>query len=816
MAEDTASTTSDQQLSQIINQLLAGKTAQPAVDPNTGPSSRDGRTLLSLLGEGLGGGSQYGSTQEREQGGLSALGAAGARMLQASDWSATPHTFGSILGQGLDAARGNLGQTQAVSAARQYAAQQLAHQQQEDQINRLKEALPYLQLQEDQRAAARQRELLKPGSTNTSIGAAGDGTYVGAIGGHEGTGQNPASSAVGVGQFLDSTWMEFAKANPQYFAGMTPEQALAARKDPEFGKKVGPVAIEWLAKQNADALTKAGVPPTGPVLGIAHYVGAGAAANIAKAPDSTPVAGFVGQAALDANPELRTMTVGQMKARYANTPNPSFMSTPAPGQAGTPAPASLTPSAPGAKTQIPPPTVAAPAPGQATTPAAPGQATMPPPEPPLLAGTAQTAGDAAPTSGVIPPSPPGSDATVAEIEAGRASSPARTGAPQPGAVVAAQAGGQQPPATQLPPIKAGDGLITHPGTYSEYRAREFVPPPATEDFNPNLTPAQQAAFANEAKAIEQRALAVSAMRKPDEKSVQDILAAREEIKARTQTAAQEKAQKAALAITKYNETQDNAIRPRYEKEVDAYKAAAQSNLTAQQEAAKQEQIGKETRLTNREQVQNHAAQKLQEDLNTSTLASRDRITALEAVLELSRNVKDPTLLANKSISGVSMVDLLKTIGMGGEAFQSKLGAIQELRAGLAHVTKALRQGVQLGTASDADLRFITSMGASEMQDDSTREAIVTNLLGQEHRNMKYGTEVSKLLAKGMNIGDAMDEAQKRVPEVTPTLPPELEKAPRGDPRVAAWFSRNVPANTIWRTEDGTRHIMHAPGWTPPQ
>jgi len=35
MAEETTSTTSDQQLSQIINQLLAGKTAQPAVDPNT-------------------------------------------------------------------------------------------------------------------------------------------------------------------------------------------------------------------------------------------------------------------------------------------------------------------------------------------------------------------------------------------------------------------------------------------------------------------------------------------------------------------------------------------------------------------------------------------------------------------------------------------------------------------------------------------------------------------------------------------------------------------------------------------------------------
>lgn len=124
------------------------------------------------------------------------------------------------------------------------------------------------------------------------------------------------------------------------------------------------------------------------------------------------------------------------------------------------------------------------------------------------------------------------------------------------------------------------------------------------------------------------------------------------------------------------------------------------------------------------------------------------------------------------------------------------------------MTKALRQGVQLGTASDADLRFITSMGASEMQDDSTREAIVTNLLGQEHRNMKYGTEVSKLLAKGMNIGDAMDEAQKRVPEVTPTLPPELEKAPRGDP---AW--RPGSAGTSRPIRSGERRTARATSCT---
>jgi hypothetical protein len=174
MAEETSSTTSDQQLSQIIAQLLSGKTAQPAADPNMGPSSMEGRGLLSRIGEGLAGGAQYGSTQEREQGGLAALGAMGARMLQASDWSSQPHTFGSILGQGLESARGSLGQTQAVSAAQHYATQQLAHQQQQDQIARLREALPYLKLQEDRAAVARMKAADQP--TNTDIGKAGTTT----------------------------------------------------------------------------------------------------------------------------------------------------------------------------------------------------------------------------------------------------------------------------------------------------------------------------------------------------------------------------------------------------------------------------------------------------------------------------------------------------------------------------------------------------------------------------------------------------------------------------------------------------------------
>ena len=772
MAEETTSTTSDQQLSQIINQLLAGRTTQPAVDPNVGPSSRDGRGILSLLGEGLGGGSQYGSTAEREQGGLSALGAAGARMLQASDWSVMPHTFGSILGQGLDAARGNLGHTQAVSAAQHYAAQQLAHEQQQDQIARLKEALPYLQLQEDQRAAARQRELLKPGSTSTSIGTGGSisGPFMTALAVIESNDQNIVSRVDS-----DSKGKTLAQ-------GGNPDEISQGHY------QINPDTWRRYAKQ-------AGVDP-------AQY------STPMKAPKEVQAAVASVIPLAQFGPRTRKL----LRDQFGELDDKQTIGALAGARAAPSAPAKVQ-ATPG---QAPAPRIA-PEPPLATT--APGQTAQGPEE-----GTVQVAGTdvGAPTSGVIPPSPPGSDATVAAIEEGRASSPARTGAPQPGAVVTAQAGGQQPPATQLPPIKAGDGLITHPGTYSEYRAREYVPPPATEDFNPNLTPQQQAAFASEAKAIEQRALAVSAMRKPDEKSVQEILAAREEIKAKIQMAAQEKAQKAALAITKYNETQDNAIRPRYEKEVDAYKAAAQANLTHSQTMEQKDKEGEISRLNTREGSFVESNKIIRDTLGKEAVAAAGKMQSLEGLRALSDNVGDnnATLqsLANIKYGGTTLLNHLTNAGIVGKG---DAGPIQMLQSGISGAITELRAGIQMGALSDRDLSFIESMGPSLYEDRATRSAVISYLQQAARAKMRFNTIYNEQMARpNANSGDALEKTREIMDTKHPIVPqmPADIYAHRRDPdpewrtRVAEWAQENnVKPRTLYRAPGGGLKLVPDPG-----
>ncbi len=321
----------------IINQMIQ-QMLQPAALPQQSQAPVE-RSTVSLLGEALGGGSQYGSPAERESAGTRALLSLGVGMLGASGYSPVRRTLGEVVAQGIGGAEQSLARSGSVAAAQLAAQQDYAKTQQEMQLSRLKEVLPLLKMQAGM--ATPNTLIGGAGKPGTSIGAVGGDTYEGAIGTHEGTGANPNSSALGTGQFLASTWQDFAAANPDLFKGMSPAQVLAARTDPALGTR----AITWLAQQNADALTKAGVTPSGPALGIAHYLGAGTAAKVLQAPDNAPVAGFVSDAAVRANPELRTMTVAQLKQRYANTPAPAFLGGPKPGAAPPVVTAAATPPA---------------------------------------------------------------------------------------------------------------------------------------------------------------------------------------------------------------------------------------------------------------------------------------------------------------------------------------------------------------------------------------------------------------------------------------------------------------------------------------
>jgi len=126
--------------------------------------------------------------------------------------------------------------------------------------------------------------------------------------------RNQRSSATGLFQFTDDTWREFARANPRRFAGMTDEQILAARTDPALSRE----AAEWYARRNALILGTAGLQPTPTNLALAHRFGGQGAIAILKADPNALVTDVVpdGQRVLEANPDLRGITAGQIIERY--------------------------------------------------------------------------------------------------------------------------------------------------------------------------------------------------------------------------------------------------------------------------------------------------------------------------------------------------------------------------------------------------------------------------------------------------------------------------------------------------------------------
>ena len=329
------------------------------------------RSTLSLLGEALSGGpAAPGMTPaEQEMAGKRALMNFGTSMLAASGYQ-PGGSFGTRLAQGLRGAQSGEVGSEELAMAQLGAQQDWALKQQAAHLEALKTALPFLQLQATQGIS---NPLLGGNQPGAAPGGGISGnTYESAINTHEGSGKDPNSSAVG--GFLSGTWNDFAAANPDLFKGMTPQQILAARSNSALRDQ----ATSWLAQQNAKTLTDAGVTPSGQSLGISHYLGAAPAAKVMAAPDNTPVRGFVSDAAVKANPELGTLTAGQLKQRYANVPNPGFLVPP--GGAPLPKPVQVAgPGAPAYSATTTPP--AAPAPQQTTQadqPPTPPQATTPP------------------------------------------------------------------------------------------------------------------------------------------------------------------------------------------------------------------------------------------------------------------------------------------------------------------------------------------------------------------------------------------------------------------------------------------------------
>jgi hypothetical protein len=192
----------------------------------------------------------------------------------------------------------------------------------EQEIRRHVQSMQGEKLARDHRAAqeAVQANLTRGAQDLTT--SLSSGSYVDGIVGVE-SGGNPEarprnadgslrSSAFGLGQFTNGTWMAFARANPGLFEGLSQDQILAKRSDEGLSRR----AIAWNAEQNAPALRTAGFVPSSANLALAHYLGPAGAVRALRADPATPMSQVFSADEARANPEDARRAVGEVVGRY--------------------------------------------------------------------------------------------------------------------------------------------------------------------------------------------------------------------------------------------------------------------------------------------------------------------------------------------------------------------------------------------------------------------------------------------------------------------------------------------------------------------
>jgi hypothetical protein len=148
--------------------------------------------------------------------------------------------------------------------------------------------------------------------------------------GREGTRKNPRSSAQGIGQFIDGTFVDtFRKTFPDRAKGMSKEAILAQRGTMVDGVPVEQPMLRAFTAANQQRLQDAGFQPTKGNTYLAHFLGSGDAVEVLSAKPDTPVSEILSPRVLKANPEVfaKARTAGDL-IRWAGGGGAAQPSTP--------------------------------------------------------------------------------------------------------------------------------------------------------------------------------------------------------------------------------------------------------------------------------------------------------------------------------------------------------------------------------------------------------------------------------------------------------------------------------------------------------
>ncbi len=116
------------------------------------------------------------------------------------------------------------------------------------------------------------------------------------------------SSALGLGQQLNATWLNLVNAyHPEWWNGRDKQKVLALRKNPSLNIEL----LARLTEENARAVGSS----TGGDLYLAHFLGPQDAKGLFRAPANTPVSKLVSQAVIRANRSIMEgKSAGEVRA----------------------------------------------------------------------------------------------------------------------------------------------------------------------------------------------------------------------------------------------------------------------------------------------------------------------------------------------------------------------------------------------------------------------------------------------------------------------------------------------------------------------
>jgi hypothetical protein len=133
--------------------------------------------------------------------------------------------------------------------------------------------------------------------------------------------KNKRSSATGLGQFLDETWLRLIRTHrPDLITARSEVEVLELRRDPNLSREI----TARFTEGNAEILRRRGLPVTPGTLYLAHFAGSAGAVAILSALEQADAASIMARAdasgrtsrekLVKANPFLERLTVADLKS----------------------------------------------------------------------------------------------------------------------------------------------------------------------------------------------------------------------------------------------------------------------------------------------------------------------------------------------------------------------------------------------------------------------------------------------------------------------------------------------------------------------